>query len=749
MEKNKKRTRRIGFYAIILFVLSLIIGCSTLFLGGPTSSSSMSSLGSSLTSSVTSEATSSLESSSSEVPSSSEASSSSEITSSSEVTSSSEASSSEVTSSSSSEVVAGPRLNLLEPEGQLTVLASYYHQAIDYFVTKDDTNVYVSGFNEEVLNFKTQIGTAASFNIQINNTSIATYSDAILISYFKGIGPETILVDSTGIVKTYAGMSLVGTAEDNDGTFYLVHNDNGSNNLYSLTEADTQESKVADLTSDLMYFNYSTSLFWDGLNAPSLPEGMFMLGAFNMSTFMQVYEFYSTNDMSLIFSVTSMEIPQVYLTNTSIFVASPFDLTVTQYFSDGNVTVYESYLSFYLTADQALVLKSIITNQALIFIDGELYETIEAVIDVVIFTDTEDFGSSVVLRYFDDSSVIYSLGGDYIGVQAGSSDFAEIQLSGSSLPQYIVYDSVSNNTLFTIYNRSLFYNVIDGHSYTIILPGEVTNFRIQQVTTIAGELYFTVYIPGAQPNPNDVEVYVTNNGNINQIHIVDENIISLQSIGIVENYLMLNASIATYTEIDTFVLNIVNEDYWLMDTDVWFLGPQIGSTDVPAFYIEGTTIHGYSVLGMATINLSEGEVSTNFDFSNDDFYGNVLIHENYFGTGDSLIFETYRAITATDEINQLSVYRGDLSLGFQSLTLIDQFDIAQYNLNNYLFLVTEDNFIELDPTNHVLNVLYFGLGDESYSYFVRNNEIILINTITYEETTAFLIADDFFSFYDF
>ena len=736
MENNKEKSRRYVFYAIFLVSLSLIIGCSTLVFSGGTSGTSSASL-------TTSNASSSVSPSSTSTTSSSSATTSSSNTSSNGTSSQSPSSS----SVSSSENLNGARLNLLQPVGDLVVFGGIQIESTDYFVTKDDNQVFLSGFSGNNLLFKNLIGDVNTFFMLPIEVAFTAYHEGFLFSYYANFAPETVYVTATGVEDTFENVQILpSTSSMREVGLYGIDSTTG-NELIEFVSPNLTPTKLADLTSTMRY-SYVTDEYINTqmTTAVAIPETFFTLMGFDTTSNQMKYEFFNRDTFTLILDYSlqagAMSGKELLVTTQGLTILDMMQLKVTHYDADGVDYELTSVFPVSFPSAQSFIVKQQMTNEISVYINSVFIETLGNG-SLFPMTNNEVDGASFVVNYVDGSSGVYAIEDTLIDLFF-SSISETVVVNYSNVPdQAISYDTASNSSTVILYSLTAYgdSNYVDSTMF-----GDIRNEPIQYVANTQDFIFLVRFVEGEPVDPDNVLVSTNPGGQSNNFTIENKNIVNLRDVGYVDEFVVFNAAIGSTSNYKGIVVNITDGTIFELTDDLTFITPQMGDSILTTLIREGNSIHAYGPRGIATINLDTLTVTREVNITDDSATVSYDIKEGILDDDATLVIKYVEPFPNSNFVATITLFSANLNEGFGDFELLGEGQIDTLSISNSLFALTEEGLLQINRTTQQMYSIF---GDDILAAipFYLFNQTYYVLTDTYQEINTFISEEQTFTLF--
>jgi hypothetical protein len=728
---NNKRRRRFAFTGFIIFLLSITIGCSSLLIGGISSSSSSSDTSSSETQSSTSSSTAS-----SSTASSSSSSSASSSASSSTASSSVASSSSSSSINGSSLPVDGPRLAQLGSE-TVNIRQSVKNGVLEFFIWADGTNLFVSVFQDELLIDNHEIGLTTE-NMFMQSKMVA-YKFGILFTVTNTTSGTytTFYYTELGIQETFANaMILDGSASIRESGIYLAIEIENVIELHQLVSPSLVSTKMMDLPLDNFYLSFSD--IYNGLDGVQYDLGdnyrVFM--SMNMGTNMPTFEFYTVDSITgqpldKMFDHSIMDQKTVFVTDNAIFLHT-MPLLVSRYDLSGTRTDYTSVSPRFFPEFQGLVIPNM-SGGANVFFEG-IEQTIIEDGAYFAFTNSIEEGSSFLMQNNGMNTLsvheFNSLGYSVI-VTYSNAEAINIQTSYSDVvPQILLYQSETDKTTVGYF---------DNGYVELELPGDLTGSYINHFMILNSVIHAVVYDTESITDPDAFEMNIYN-GTVNDdtvltLTFTDLDIEGLLVLGTVDSFMILNINSGISANDGGYLVNLETLTYIAIGEDIWYIGNQNGSQFQSVFYIDQGFIHGYSWAGHIRLSIADPtNLFTTSEGLNTDVEVTYLdVSPDQLGINQDVLILSTSPFPSTGETT-LEIYSGDMTTGFINMDLIATETLQSDVINNVNLILTADGAYLVDFYGGVTITTLSGTPYNG-SFYVQDDVIVLIDAALNETIT--------------
>ena len=728
---NNKRRRRIAFTGFIIFLLSITIGCSSLLIGGISSSSSSSDASSSETQSSTASSTAS-----SSTASSSSSSSASSSASSSTASSSVASSTSSSSSNGSSLPVEGPRLAQLGSE-TVNIRQSVKNGVLEFFIWADDTNLFVSVFQDELLIDNHEIGLTTE-NMFMQSKMVA-YKWGILFTVINttSVTYTTFYYTELGIQETFANaMILDGSASIRETGIYFAIDIENVIELHQLVSPSLVSTKIMDLPLDNFYLSFSD--IYDGFDGVQydLGDNYRVFRSRNMGTNMPAVEFYTVDaftgqPLDKIFDYSIMDGKSVFVTDNAIFLHT-LPALVSRYDLSGTKTDFTSVIPHFFPEFQGLVLASL-SGGARVFFEG-IEETLIADGAYFDFTNSMEEGSSfLMLNNATNALSVHefnSLGYAEI-VTYSNAESMNIQTSYSDVvPQILLYQAETDNTTVGYF---------DAGYVELELPGDLTGSYINHFMILNSVIHAVVYDTESITDPDAFEMNIYN-GTVNDdtvltVTFTDLDIEALLVLGTVDSFMILNINSGISANDGSYLVNLETLTYIAIGEDIWYIGNQNSSQFQSVFYIDQGFINGYSWAGHIRLSLADPTnlFTTSEGWNTDAEVTYLDVSPDQLGINQDVLILSTSPFPSTGETT-LEIYSGDMTTGLINMDLIVTETLQTDVINNVNLILTADGAYLVDFYGGVTITTLSGTPYNG-SFYVQDDVIILIDAALNETIT--------------
>lgn len=704
-EKEEKKKKPVAWFLnktslFIVLGLTVVTVSSLALLAGPSGNSSSSVVGSSLSSSNSSSTS---------------------------LSGSTGASSTSIPSSS--QVQDGPRLSRLNAVGDLTIVISLKNQNFEFFVWSDDEHYSVSVFNGQTLVDTDILGAINTTGFRAQSAVI--YGNGILFSSLSPMVPMTYFYSETGTLTTLENHAILdGSDAIREEGIYLVHNQETSKKLVKLISPSLTPVDVNDLPTNDYYVFYDKQWTEDVGRGPIDFSANFRVMQVLTQSFGTKILFFTQSSFT---KVLELQLPlmggELVIHQNGIFYADPMTQQVTYINSVGQETIYTQAMLVNFRDAEAVVISIQSTNTIYGFHKGILRNTYNDKTLIPMATDAAGkYGSSFILSATNGGSYgLYSINYSTGFTQHVVYAEAPPSVNNFDLPTFYKENLVSATTTIGYYNYG--WNILE-------IPGAYGN-GVDAFTTIDGVNYAVVLepIPTATENTFLVKAFDGRQGN-NTVYtttITGVDVLGVDYIGIVNEYLVLTLNDRNTLTGTSFVVDLIGETYYTLPEDIWYM-------DSAVLTEEGDVIQIYSYAGFVTIDLNDpqgGFFTTSSATLNSTGTVSAGYTDDFFGENDDLVYLVREPFPNPTNLITIEFYRGDRSLGVPSLTLITTYETTSDSIFQGQFSFVGDNIYAYNPWQE--NSLFTILGDEVPSnYYVQGTALVALD----EELNETLIAED-------
>jgi len=704
-QEKEKSTKRIAYWIGIPLLLTVIIGCSSILIGGSPSTSS-------------SQTSSSLSSS---------------LTSSSETVSSSGSTSSSV---SSSQPTFDFRLQQLEPSGDLTILYSIKVNTTEYFITQDDTSLYmVSAFNGDVLNFKENLPEGVMLNpllfaAPVNNGFIFN-----MAMFQDGTFSQNIYhITSSGIENTFENQYLLKNLSTIHEGIYIVKLVNSVQQLMTLNPASLSTTYILDLPSTHPYstINNSISSFFPNNLYPT--SSMYFIDRFNIQESKPYIDVFTLTH-TLIGSFVLDNQSELFIQENALFHIEPMKVTV--YFSNGTNTVYNNAGIHLFPRSQAVAIRQFTINNYNIFVDGQIIDELTGNSIELIGDDGDETSYFAIVA--DSETSIYSVDRFDLSFYSSINNMMSYRfISDWKYPaQMSEYDSELELTIL--------YTVIEGGLYTLNLQTENNVIDYDAFTLITGEPHAIYLNHDNAAKTLSIEVS-KDDAPVSIIPIDNIDISSVSIVGAQEEFLVLSIVEDGETTSKGLFINLSTEIITKSTINISGLVPALNSNQNLRMIINRTnnTLSVFNDFGYAFFNALTGSITFSAGGSNSFTYELRIIDQP--GANDWLVVLTESI--PSPGFYDVALSYGDISLGLLGMSFAGQFSIYPTVLDTaYLYVKANEEDLRntlVYYSNPIQPKVLFSLATEFESRaYEQDGVIVAVNDVTLEETETFATIEEF------